>query len=152
MHLVRRVITMLRQIVVTRFGRTLITSIIRESAINVTLQNIIGHVKVSGRVLKLFPWQARDNVRWYARWVWPTRRNKTIQYSYDSFLSIINNVLHISSFILIRKLNLTIFNSVYLHAINFKTNRKCIRFSVLQVPISRYLRSSGAKWPQMQVN
>ena len=46
---------MLRQIVVTRFGRTLITSIIRESAINVTLQNVIGHVKVSGRVLKLFP-------------------------------------------------------------------------------------------------
>jgi len=41
--------------VVTRFRSVLIFSAIRESAVDVTLQDVIGHVKVSGRVLKLLP-------------------------------------------------------------------------------------------------
>ena len=55
MYLVQRLITVLCQIVVTIFGRILIFSIIRESPVDVTLQDVIGYLKVSGCVLKLFP-------------------------------------------------------------------------------------------------
>ncbi len=62
-YLIWCLLAVLRQMVVTRLWRVLIFCIIRESAVDVTLQDVVGHVKVSGRVLKLFPWQARDNVR-----------------------------------------------------------------------------------------
>lgn len=76
------------QFVITRLRSSLIFSIIRESSINVTLQDVKAHVKMSGCILKLFPREARDNVRWQTWWVWPARRNKTIQHSHDGFLQL----------------------------------------------------------------
>ncbi len=54
-YLVKTLVTMVCQVIQTRLVTVLIFRIIRESAVDVTLQDVVGHVKVSGRVLKLFP-------------------------------------------------------------------------------------------------
>ena len=85
-YLVKIFVPVAGQVIQTRPLRVLICGIIRASSIDVTLQNVIVHVIVSGRVLQLFPRQTRDDIRRHARWVRPTRRNKTIQDGLDCFL------------------------------------------------------------------
>lgn len=54
-YLVKTLVTMVCQVIQTRLVRVLIFGIIRESAVDITFQDVVGYVEVRRRVLKLFP-------------------------------------------------------------------------------------------------